>query len=75
MDKKKKKKTGDSATVIFLIIRVKRDHHLNFQAFTAGHTDRFQHYRNAVDRQRKVLRATYYASKANHLKQAKLSQW
>ena len=48
---------------------------LRQRAFSAGHTQLFRHYHNVVNRKRKVLLSNYYASKVNHLKQTKPSQW
>ena len=34
-----------------------------------------RHYPNVVNRKRQVLRSDYYASKVNHLRQTRPSQW
>ncbi len=43
--------------------------------FSYGDTERFRKFRNLVNRERKVLRKTFFTSKVSQLKQAKPSQW
>ena len=59
----------------WLFSEFKHPIHLRKQAFSTGDTHLFRHYRNVVNCKRKVLRSNYYASKVNHLKQTKPSQW
>lgn len=49
--------------------------HRRKQAFHNGETERFRQLRNTVNRHRKTLRSHYYATKANHLKQARPHDW
>ena len=44
-------------------------------AFSSGDTERFRRFRNLVNRERKILRKTFFTSKVSQLKQAKPSQW
>lgn len=48
---------------------------LRQQAFSKGDVEAFRHYRNAVNRERKLLRSKYFSSKVEHLKTTKPSQW
>ena len=48
---------------------------LRQKAFSADNSAGFRHYRNAVNRERKVLRANYLASKVSYLKQTKSCEW
>jgi hypothetical protein len=45
------------------------------QAFSSGNTISFTFYRNKVNKVRKACRSRLYASKVNHLKQAKPKEW
>ena len=48
---------------------------LRQQAFNKGDKDAFSRYRNIVNGERKSLRGKYFASKVDHLKSTKPSQW
>ena len=48
---------------------------LRQRAFHSGNTERYRHYRHVVNRKRKALRGKYFASKVNHLKDTRPSQW
>ena len=48
---------------------------LRQRAFFSGNTDLFRFYRNRVNRKRKSLRAKFYASSINCLKNSKPKQW
>ena len=48
---------------------------LRQKAFASGDTKRYRHYRNVVNRERKVIRGRYFASKVRQLKKTKPSQW
>ena len=45
------------------------------EAFSNGQTEIYRHYRNLVNRERKILRSRYFASKVRHLKDTKPNQW
>ena len=44
-------------------------------AFSSGNTSLFKHYRNRVNRERKICRAKFYSSKVKHLKRTKPKSW
>ena len=44
-------------------------------AFISGDTVRFRKFRNLVNRERKILRKSFFTSKVSQLKQTKPSQW
>ena len=48
---------------------------LRQQALMSGDNDRFNHYRNAVNRDRKTLRRKVFESRVSHLKKSKPNQW
>ena len=48
---------------------------LRQKAFVSDDTVRYRHYRNVVNRERKVIRGRYFASKVRQLKKTKPSQW
>ena len=45
------------------------------QAFMSGDMDSYRHLRNGVNQERKALREKFFASKVQHIKKSKPSQW
>ena len=48
---------------------------LRQEALMSGDNDRFNHYQNAVNRDRKTLRRKFFESRVSHLKKSKPNQW
>ena len=45
------------------------------QAYSNGEIETYRHYRNLVNRERKIIRNRFFTSKVQHLKDTKPNQW
>ena len=45
------------------------------QAYSNGEIETYRHYRNLVNRERKIIRNRFFPSKVRHLKDTKPNQW